>query len=63
VVTHNVHDFPDIRRAWPEAGRSHRGCILSFPPTNACGDMGRRFDRWFQLLPAADDWIGRVAAL
>ncbi len=63
VITHNVHDFPDILRAWAEAGRSHTGCILSFLPTNAHGEMTRRFDRWFQQFPSPDDWIDRVVAL
>lgn len=63
MITHNVHDFPDILRAWAEAGRSHHGCILSFLPTNAYGEMGRRFDRWLQQFPSPGDWIDRVAAL
>jgi hypothetical protein len=63
VITHNVHDFPDILRAWAEAGRSHHGCILSFLPTNAYGEMGRRFARWFQRFPSPGDWIDRVAVL
>jgi hypothetical protein len=63
VITHNVHDFPDILRAWAEAGRGHHGCILSFLPTNAFGEIGRRFDRWFQQFPSPADWIDRVAAL
>jgi len=63
VITHNVHDFPDILRAWAEAGRSHHGCILSFLPTNAYGEMGRRFDRWFGRFPSPGDWVDRVAAL
>lgn len=63
VITHNVHDFPDILRAWAEAGRSHSGCILSFVPTNAYGEMIERFDRWFQQFPSPDDWIDRSVAL
>jgi hypothetical protein len=63
VVTHNVHDFPDILRAWAEAGRSHRGRVLSFLPTNAYGEMIRRFDRWFEQLPTPGDWIDRSIAL
>ena len=63
VVTHNVHDFPDILRTWAEAGRSHHGCILSFLPTNAYGEMMRRFDRWLQQFPTPSDWIDRSVAL
>ena len=63
LITHNVHDFPDILRDWAEAGRSHHGCILSFLPTNAYGEMSRRFDRWFQQLPSQGDWIDRVVML
>lgn len=63
VITHNVHDFPDILRAWADAGRSHHGCILSFLPTNAYGEMIRRLDRWFQQFPSANDWIDRSVAL
>ena len=63
VVTRNVHDFPDILRGWAEAGRSHHGCMLSFLPTNAYGEMLRRFDRWFQQFPSPNDWIDRSVAL
>ena len=63
MITHNVHDFPDILRDWAEAGRSHHGCILSFIPTNAYGEMIRRFDRWFQQFPSENDWIDRVVIL
>jgi hypothetical protein len=63
MITHNVHDFPDILRDWAEAGRSHYGCILSFLPTNAYGQMRRRFDRWFQQFPAPGDWLDRIAVL
>ncbi len=63
MITHNVHDFPDILRAWAEVGHSHHGCILGFLPTNAFGEMGRRFDRWFQQFPSPGEWIDRVAAL
>lgn len=63
LVTHNVHDFPGILRDWAEARRSHRGCILSFVATNDFGEMGRRFDRWLRLFPAAEDWVDRVVVL
>lgn len=63
LATHNVHDFPAILRDWAEAGRSHRGCMLSFVATNDFGEMSRRFDRWFRLFPAASDWIDRAVVL
>lgn len=63
MVTHNVHDFPDILRDWAEAGRTHQGCVLSFLPTNAYGEMGRRFNRWFRQFPSQDDWLDRVVIL
>jgi hypothetical protein len=63
LFTHNVHDFPDILRFWAEAGRSHHGCILSFLPTNAYGEMLRRFDRWFQQFPSPEDWLDRSVVL
>ena len=63
MVTHNSHDFPDVLREWGDAGRSHHGCIISFVPTNAYGEMERRFDRWFQLYPSQADWIDRAVAL
>jgi hypothetical protein len=28
LVTHNVHDFPDILRSWAEADRRHAGCLI-----------------------------------
>jgi hypothetical protein len=28
LITHNVKDFPDILRAWAEAGRDHSGCVI-----------------------------------
>ena len=63
MVTHNSHDFPDVLREWGDAGRSHHGCIISFVPTNAYGEMERRFDRWFQLYPSQADWIDRAVVL
>ncbi len=62
MITHNAHDFPDILRDWAEAGRSHHGCVVSFLPTNAYGEMSKRFDRWFQLFPTQRDWIDRVVS-
>ncbi len=63
VITHNVHDFPDILREWAEVGRSHHGCILSFLPANAYGEMEKRFARWFREFPAQGDWIDRAVSL
>jgi hypothetical protein len=63
VITHNSHDFPDILREWAEAGRSHHGCILSFLPTNAYGEMSDRFARWFRQFPSQRDWIDRAVIL
>lgn len=63
MITHNTNDFPDILREWAEAGRRHHGCIISTLPTNAYGEMERRFDRWFQLYASQDDWTDRVVFL
>jgi hypothetical protein len=63
LVTHNTHDFPDILGEWGEAGRSHNGCIISTVPTNAYGEMGRRFTRWFEQFPSPRDWIDRAVYL
>ena len=43
TITHNTADFPEILVAYAEAGRSHYGCILSHLPTNAFGEMERRY--------------------
>ena len=63
MITHNSHDFPDILREWGEARRSHHGCIISHLPTNAYGEMSRRFDRWFGHLAGQSDWIDRAVIL
>jgi hypothetical protein len=63
MVTHNSHDFPDILREWAEAARSHHGCVTSHLPTNADGEMSRRFDRWLQLFGSQADWIDRAVRL
>jgi len=63
IVTHNSHDFPDILREWADSGRRHHGCILSALPTNAYGEMERRFEQWFQLYPSRDDWLDRAVFL
>ncbi len=63
LITHNSHDFPDILRDWAETGHSHHGCIIGCLPTNAHGELGRRLDRWSQLHPFQDDWIGRAVIL
>lgn len=63
TLTHNAHDFPDILRAWADAGRLHHGCIISTVPTNAYGEMQRRLERWFQLYPSQRDWSDRAVFL
>lgn len=63
LVTHNLHDFPDILREWAEAGRRHHGCILSALPTNGYAEMERRFVRWFERHPTLDDWTDRAVFL
>jgi len=63
VITRNTADFPDILAAWAEASRSHHGCILSQLPTDAFGEMERRFDRWFSRFPAQHDWLDRAVHL
>ena len=63
MITHNTADFPDILVAWAQAGRSHHGCILSHVSTSAFGEMERRFERWFGLFPAQQDWLDRAVHL
>jgi hypothetical protein len=63
MITHNSADFPDILVAWAEAGRSHHGCIISHLPTNAFGEMERRFDLWFGRFPGSEDWVDRAVHL
>jgi hypothetical protein len=63
TLTHNSNDFPDILRAWADAGRRHHGCIISTVPTNAYGEMQRRLDRRFQLYPSQQDWLDRAVFL
>lgn len=63
MITHNFHDFPDILREWAEAGRSHQGCIVSYLPTNAYGEMAQRFDRWFREFASQNDWVDRAVIL
>lgn len=63
MITHNVHDYPDILRDWAEAGRSHHGCILSHLPTNAYGEMDQRLQRWFQRYPRAREWTDLAVSL
>jgi len=57
LATHNSRDFPSILREWAETQRPHRGCIVSSVPTNAYGEMERRFGRWFALYPTQDEWV------
>lgn len=63
TITHNTADFPGILVAWAQAGRSHHGCILSHVPTNAFGEMERRFGRWFDRFPTQRDWLDRAVHL
>ena len=63
IVTHNSHDFPDVLREWADAGRRHHGCIISAVPTNAYGELERRFDRWLELYPSQDNWLDRAVFL
>lgn len=63
MITHNVHDYPDILRDWADAGRSHHGSILSHVPTNAYGEMERRLQRWFDRYPRAEDWTDLAVIL
>lgn len=63
VVTHNVADFPDILGEWATAGRAHHGCILSTLPTNAFGEMKRRFELLLGRFPAPGDWLDRAVYL
>jgi len=63
MITHNLADFPDLLAEWAAAGRSHHGCILSQLPTNAFGEMKRRFERWFGQFPSPSDWLDRAVYL
>lgn len=63
MITHNLADFPDILNEWAAAARPHHGCILSHLPTNAFGEMKRRFALWFSRFPAPDDWLDRAIYL
>ena len=37
--------------------------VISFVPTNAFGEMERRFARCFELYPTQADWIDRAVIL
>ena len=63
LVTHNLADFPDILGEWAAAGRVHHGCILSALPTNAFGEMKRRFEIWFDHFPSPETWLDRAIYL
>lgn len=63
TITHNSADFPEILVAWAHAGRSHHGCMLTHVPTNAFGEMERRFARWFDRFPTSEDWLDRAVHL
>ena len=63
TITHNTADYAEILAAWAQAGRSHRSCILSHVPTNAFGEMERRFRRWFERFPVQEDWLDRAIHL
>ena len=63
MITHNFHDYPDVLRQYGEAGRSHRGCIISYIPTNVYREMMSRLDRWLAAFPRNDDWIDRGVSL
>lgn len=63
MITHNLADFPDILAEWAVAGGSHHGCILSALPTNAFGEMKRRFELWFGRFPTPGDWLDRAVYL
>jgi hypothetical protein len=54
MITHNLADFP---------GRVHHGCILSALPTNAFGEMERRFEIWFGHFPSPGQWLDRAVYL
>lgn len=63
VVTHNLADFPDLLSEWAAAARAHHGCILSALPTNAFGEMKRRFELWFGRFPSPAHWLDRAVYL
>jgi hypothetical protein len=57
LVTHNVADFPQILRAWAEAGRSHAGVLLVYGIGHAEFDLvARGVKGWLDLRPAQDEW-------
>jgi hypothetical protein len=63
VITHNLADFPEILGEWAVSGRVHHGCILSALPTNAFGEMERRFEIWFGHFPSPGQWLDRAVYL
>ena len=63
MVTRNFHDFPDILREWAQFGRRHRGCIVSFLPTNDYAGMERALVRVFALLPMQEQWADQIVYL
>lgn len=62
LVTHNVRDFPDILRAWAEAGRDHAGCVIVVGiPLNQFGPLFEAIEAALAQEPDQAGWINRPA--
>lgn len=60
LITHNVHDFPDILRVWAEAGRGHAGCIILVGMRlHDFGLILRCIQAVLETIPEQDAWSDR----
>ncbi|MGH7903244.1 MAG: DUF5615 family PIN-like protein [Candidatus Dormibacteraceae bacterium] len=58
LVTHNVHDFPEILRQWAEEGRDHAGCVVLVGiGLHRFGPLIRTLEATLQRLPGQQDWV------
>ena len=61
LVTHNVHDFPDILREWAEGGCEHAGCVILVGVQLASfGLITRCIETALGRVPAQPDWVNRA---
>lgn len=60
LLTHNVHDFPDILREWAEAGREHAGCIILVGiRLDQFGLLIRLVEVALEKMPDQKQWLNR----
>lgn len=60
LVTHNVHDFPDILREWAEAGHEHAGCVIVVGiGLDQFGLLIRSIEAAIERVPRQEDWLNR----